>query len=154
MKYSTTFLVFAFAVGCNDAKPAATTDAAQSGTQSPTTGKPNTDETVASIREYFSGPEVGFTNVQVEKVSDPVEAPKQVVEGLGEAWVCSVTMNCNNVIGEHQQNKNWLVLINRENGHATVKDHYYSLERVENSPLGKEWFAQKGFPTPAIEQPD
>ena len=61
-------------------------------------------------------------------------------------------MNCNNVIGERQQNKNWLVLIGRENGRATVKDYFCNVERVEQSALGGEWFAKKGFAAPGIEQ--
>ena len=35
-------------------------------------------------------------------------------------------------------------------GKATVKDYYHNLERVEQSPFGKEWFARKGFADPVI----
>jgi hypothetical protein len=156
MKYTTAMVLFAFTMGCDGSKPSAPT-AEKPGSLSlassfPTTGKPNRDEVVASINEFFSGPGAGFTNVRVETVSDPVDAPPTVVRDMGEAWVCSMTMTCNNVIGDRQQNKNWLVLIGRENGRATVKDYFCNLERIEQSALGGVWFASKGFAAPGIEQ--
>jgi hypothetical protein len=145
-------LLFVFAIGCGsksnqppggDAQPAA----------APVAGKPNPDETIASIREYFTDPAygVGFHSVQVEKVSDPVDAPKELVPGGGEAWACSVSMTCENVFGDKQQNRNWLVVIGRDGGKAKVKDYYNDLTKMANSPVGKEWFAKNGFAEPTID---
>jgi hypothetical protein len=156
MKFATTIALFAFIVGCDGAKPSAPATE-KPGPESlakpfPTTGKPNRDEAVDCIREFFSGPGAGFTNVRVETVSEPIDAPPTIVHEVGEAWVCSMSMTCNNVIGEHQQNRNWLILIVRENGRATVKDYFCNLERIEQSALGGEWFAQKGFAAPGIAE--
>jgi hypothetical protein len=155
MKRLMSLLLFGCAVGCGGNQPAAPVAESQSSPRSApvvATGKPSTDEAISSIREYFSTPVCGFSNIQVEKISDPVEAPKQAAGD--DAWVCSVTMNCNNVIGCPQQNKNWLVLMSRDHGRVTVKDHYHNLERLEQSPLGKQWFAQKGFPEPVVVHQD
>ena len=89
--------------------------------------------------------------MQIEKVSEPVEAPRNAIQGAGDVWVCSVTMSSNDVFGNKQLNKNWLVLIGRDNGKPTVKQYYNNLEGVETSAIGKEWFVKKGFPTPEIE---
>jgi hypothetical protein len=117
------------------------------------TGKPNSDEAIASIREYFTDPAggVGFLNVEVEKVSEAVAAPRELVPGGGEGWAYSVSMTCENVVGDKQQNKNWLVVIGRDSGKVKVKDYYNDLTKMVNSPVGKDWFAKNGFAEPTID---
>jgi hypothetical protein len=146
-------LFLTFAIGCGSSQssapstgskqqPAATTEVAA-------TGKPSSDEAIDSIREYFTdrGAGVGYQKVDVERVSDPVEAPKDV----GEAWAFSVTMKCESILGDTLHNKNWLVLIGREQGKAKVKQVYNDLNRIAESPLGKEWFVKSKFPEPSVE---
>ena len=84
-------------------------------------------------------------------MSEPVDAPKELVPGGGEAWACSVNMTCENVFGDKQQNRNWLVVIGRDGGKAKVKDYYNDLTRMANSPVGKDWFAKNGFAEPTID---
>jgi hypothetical protein len=147
MKRVALFLLV-FAAGCGG-KPAPEAPEAKSptvGGPAPTTaGKPSEDEAAASIKEYFTDPGMGWSNVEVKELSAPVAAPADA----GDLWAYSVTMTCDNVVGDKMLNKNWLILIGRENGKPRVKDYYQSLERVAGSPLGKEWFAKSGLPEPA-----
>ena len=155
MKRVIAMISMVFAVGCGgspsngpaaDNKTSSTSGVAASSAE----GKPSSEEATNTIREFFSGPSVGFSNVEVEKVSDPVETPKSFSQSWGDVWIYCVTMTCKNVVCEKQKNKDWLVFINRENGKATVKDYYGNLEKVEKSPLGKSWFVQKGLPDPTV----
>ena len=147
MKRYLSLLVVLFAMGCGQSK-SPTSDKTGGEPEMPA-GKPSSDETIASVRDFFA--ECGLSNVQIEKVSEPVEAPRNAIQGAGDVWVCSVTMTSNDVFGNKQLNKNWLVLIGRDNGKPTVKQYYNNLEGVETSAIGKEWFVKKGFPTPEIE---
>lgn len=112
---------------------------------------PSTNEAIDSIRDFFTDSGIGLSNVEVENVSAPVEAPNESVQGSSKVWACSVTLKCDNVIGEKQLNKNWLVLIGREQGKARVASYYKSLTEISESKLGKEWFAKSGFAEPSIE---
>ena len=159
MKRVSLFLLL-FAIGCGGNQPASpkADSAPPSGNASAsanpaTVGKPSEDEAVASIREYCTDPGsgVGYLNVDVEKVSAAVEAPKEVAAGTGEAWAYSVDMTCESIVGDKLHAKNWLMLIGRENGKVKVKDCYHDLERASTSPLGKDWWAKNGFPEPSIE---
>lgn len=116
-----------------------------------TSGTPSESEAVASIREYFTDPGMGWSNVEVMQVSAPVEAPKAAAPGVSELWAYSVTMTGDNVVNERVLNKNWLVLIGRENGKPKVTDCFNSLERVAASPLGKDWWAKSGLPEPVAD---
>jgi hypothetical protein len=89
--------------------------------------------------------------VEVDKVSEAVVAPKELVPGGGEGWAYSVSMTCENVVGDKQQNKNWLVVIGRDRGKVKVKDYYNDLTKMANSPVGKDWFAKNGFAEPTID---
>ncbi len=153
MKRFYLFVLFSFAIGCGS-KPssptAATNEPAAPARVATTCGKPSADEAAASIREYFTDPGVGCSDVQIETLSEPVEAPVVVRPGTNEAWFFSTTMTCNNVVGEKLKNKDCLLLIARENGRPTVKECYNCLERLQQSPVGKEWFTSKGFAEPAI----
>jgi hypothetical protein len=155
MKRASILFTVLIAVGCGG-KPAPSTGEQQqaggSTTQPATTaGKPSEAEALASIREYFSNPGSGWSNVEVVAVSVPVEAPKEAAPGVSELWAYSVTMTCDNVIGEKMLNKNCLILIGREYGKPSVKDYFNSLERVAASPLGKDWWAKSGLPEPVVE---
>jgi hypothetical protein len=156
MRYSVLMLVFAVGCGSKPSQPSSGDANQQPGVaaHAPTTmGKPNPDETVALIREFFTDPArgVGFLNVQVEQVSEAVPAPKELVPGGGEGWAYSVNMTCENVVGDRMHNKNWLVVIGRDAGKARVKDYYNDLTKMSNSPVGKEWFAKNGFGEPTID---
>lgn len=151
----TSLLFLLFAIGCGGSPSSQPADNAKqpiAGAPAPT-GTPNADEAIATIREYFTDPGagVGFLKVDVEKVSEPVPAPRELVPGGGEAWAYSVTMTCENVVGDKQQNKNWLIVIGRDAGKATVKDYFNDLTKMSKSPVGKEWFAKTGFAEPTIE---
>lgn len=155
MKRVSLFLLLAAAVGCGG-KPADPTgdNKAQPGdaqAAATTAGKPTEAEAIASIREFFTDPGMNWKNVEVMSVSPPVEAPKEAAPGVSELWAYSVTMTGDNVIGEKVLNKNWLILIGRENGKPRVKHCFNSLERVASSPLGKEWWAKSGLPEPVVE---
>jgi hypothetical protein len=151
----TSVLLLLFALGCGGSQPTPP-DAGkqvQPAAAPLPTGKPNAEEAIASIREYFTDPGsgTGYLRVDVDKVSEPVAAPSALVPGGGEAWAYSVTMTCENVVGDRQHNKNWLIVIGRDRGKATVKDYFNDLTRMANSPVGKEWFAKNGFGEPTIE---
>ncbi len=153
MKRTSTLLLL-FALGCGGSQPTPNAARQDQPTAMPLpTGKPNAEETIASIREYFTDPGTGtgYLKVDVDKVSEPVAAPKELVPGGGEAWAYSVTMTCENVVGDKQQNKNWLIVIGRDHGKARVKDYFNDLTKMANSPVGKEWFAKNGFGEPTIE---
>ena len=147
-------LLFLFAIGCGGQTSQPTENKVQPAVEAPlATGKPNPEEAVASIREFFMDPGagVGFLKIDIDKVSEPVVAPRELVPGGGEAWAYSVSMTCENVVGDKQQNKNWLIVIGRERGKATVKDYFNDLTRLSNSPVGKDWFAKNGFGEPTID---
>ena len=149
----TSALLLLFAIGCGGSKPSQPAENKDQPVAAAPVEKPNADEAIASIREYFTDPGagVGFLKVEVDKVSEPVPAPRELVPGGGDAWAYSVTMTCENVVGDRQQNKNWLIVIGRDRGKATVKDYYNDLTRMANSAVGKEWFAKNGFAEPTIE---
>ena len=149
MKRYLSLLVVLFAMGCGSQPTSPKSEKTGDESASLPAGKPSPDETIASVRDFFA--ECGLSNLQVEKVSEPVEAPRNAIQGTGDVWVCSVTMSSNDVFGNKQLNKNWLVMIGRDHGKPTVKQYYSNLEGVVNSPLGMEWFAKKGFPTPEVE---
>jgi hypothetical protein len=154
MKRASLFLFILAAVGCGG-KPAPSTgeqqQAGSSALPATTAGKPSEAEALASIREYFSNPSCGWSNVEVVAVSAPIEAPKEAAPGVSELWAYSVTMTCDNVIGDKMLNKNCLILIGREHGKPSVKDYFNSLERVAASGLGKDWWAKSGLPEPVVE---
>jgi hypothetical protein len=158
MKRFLSLLMLSCAIGCGGGKPDSpgSAEKSQPGQSAPLampTGKPSAEEAVSTIRQFFSQPGVGFSNVQIEKISEAVEAPPEAGLGWGEVWVYAVTMHCE-FLGDRQLNKDWLVLMNRENGRATVKDYYHNLERVQFSPLGKDWFVSKGFADPDVVHDD
>lgn len=145
-----------FAIGCGGSQPtqpAGGDNSNQNGAAPAPAVKPNADEAVASIREYFTDPGtgVGFLKVEVEKVSEPVAAPRELAPDGAECWAYSVNMTCENIVGDKQQNKNWLIVIGRDQGKARVKDYYHDLTKMANSPVGKDWFAKNGFVEPTIE---
>jgi hypothetical protein len=147
-------ILFLTAIGCGKSSntPESQDHSTPNTTAAPTTsGKPSDSEAITSIREYFTDPGMGWSNVEVMQVSAPVEAPKEAAPGMSELWAYSVTMTGENVIGEKVLNRNWLVLIGRENGKPKVKDCFNSLERVTASPLGKDWWAKSGLPEPVLD---
>jgi hypothetical protein len=147
-------LVFAFAMGCGG-NPPSQPKAQQSSESSSTApanaitsaGKPSEEEAIATIREYFAAPDsgAGFLNVEVEKISAPIDTPKE----QGDTWAYSVSLKGESMVGGmtiHHQN--WVVLVGREDGRTKVKDYFHTLERAANSPLGKDWWAKSGLPAP------
>ena len=147
-------LVLVFAIGCgSSSSPTTSGDAKGQAAATAPEVMPNRDEAIASIREFFTDPGggVGYLKVDVEQVSDAIPAPRELVPGGGSGWAFSVNMSCENVVGDRQQNRNWLIVIGREQGKAKVKDYYNDLTRMANSPAGRDWFAKSGFGEPTIE---
>lgn len=142
--------MLAFAIGCgggNQSKtPTAENGQPANATSAAATTRPSEAEAAAIIRDYLTDPAsgVGFQNIELEKVSQPLEAPKEV----GDAWVYSVSMKCESVIGDKLHNKNWLILVGHQDGKVKVKECYHNLERIKESPLGNDWWAKSGLPEP------
>jgi hypothetical protein len=142
--------MLAFAIGCGGEKPSQT-PTNENGHSAQTTAaipveKPSTAEAIASIQAFLTDPAagVGFQNVEVETVSQPLAAPKEA----GDGWVYSVSLKCDNILGDKLHHKNWLLLVDRQDGKVKVKECYHNLERIKQSPLGSEWWAKSGLPEP------
>ncbi len=151
-------MMLAFVIGCGGSQTGApspesnTPSAENASSATSSTGKPSEDEAIESIREFFTDPSqaIGFLKCDVEKISAPIETPKEVLNG--ETWAFSVTVKGKSLVGDTDiLHRNWLILIGRENGKAKVKEYFHSLERVANSPLGKEWWAKTGLPEPTTD---
>jgi hypothetical protein len=151
-------VVVAFAIGCNGSQPSQPKTPQNSDSTSaapakafPSAGKPSEEEAVASIREYFTAPGsgAGFLSVEIERISAPIDTPKE----HGDTWAYSVSLKGESLVGGMTiHHKNWVVLVGREDGRTRVKDYYHTLERAANSPLGKDWWAKSGLPSPPSEE--
>lgn len=152
-------LLLILIVGCSASSPTSNKEhpssspASSEATMAVTTGKPSLDETKESIRDFFTDPCMGvcYSKVEIQSISEPIQAPAALIQDNSQAWGCSVTMTCASILGDQIINKNWIILIGRENGKAKVKDYYNNLMRLTSSPAGKEWVAQNKFSEPTIE---
>jgi len=139
-------LMLVFAIGCGGNKSQAPSANNAQPANGPTAPKPSDEEAIASIRTFLTDPSagIGFQSVEVEAVSPPMEAPKEA----GDAWVYSVSMKCESILGDKLHHKNWLMLVGRQDGKVKVKECFNNLERIKESPLGNDWWAKSGLPEP------
>lgn len=132
MKRTIGLLTLAFFVaGCGDsAKPqadsAATKDAA---------AKPAEDDTRTCIVAYLG--QCGWKDVELVSVTQSDQVPKEA-QSVSANWAYTFTARYTDVFGERQTRENWLAVISKFEGKASVKCCYDSTRQLVGGHHGDE----------------
>ncbi|HEX3148388.1 MAG TPA: hypothetical protein VHR66_09915 [Gemmataceae bacterium] len=118
------------AVGCDDnslEKPTAE--------QSTPAGKPGADEAKACIVMYLN--QCGWKDVDLARVTEEPSVPAEA-KSYDEVWAFTFTAQYTNVVGERQTSENWIAVVRRSEGKATVKCCFDESRRLVGGHAGTE----------------
>ena len=103
--------------------------------QSTPTGKPAADEAKACIITYLN--QCGWKDVDLAKVVEEPAVPAEA-KSYDESWAFTFTAQYTNVVGERQTSENWMAVVRRSEGKATVKCCFDESRRLVGGHAGTE----------------
>lgn len=98
-------------------------------------GKPNADEATECIAVHLG--QCGWKDVQLVSLTDCPQIPPGA-NFAGEAWAYKFNANYVNLFGEKKSSENWVAVVARVDGKATVKSCFDSSKQLVGGHRGDE----------------